>query len=36
MDKKKSEKIVWHGDVLKKQLISYAVGVWMGRYIFNA
>lgn len=24
--------IVWHDDVLIKQLISYAVGVWMGRY----
>ncbi len=22
----------WHEDVLMKQLISYAVGVWMGRY----
>jgi len=27
-----AEKIVWHEDVLMKQLISYAVGVWMGRY----
>lgn len=26
------EKIVWHNDVIIKQLISYAVGVWMGRY----
>jgi hypothetical protein len=24
--------IEWHDDVLMKQLISYAVGVWMGRY----
>ena len=24
--------IEWHEDVLMKQLISYAVGVWMGRY----
>jgi len=24
--------IVWHDDVLIKQLISYAVGCWMGRY----
>ena len=24
--------IKWHEDVLMKQLISYAVGVWMGRY----
>lgn len=24
--------IVWHEEVLIKQLISYAVGVWMGRY----
>lgn len=24
--------IVWHDDVLMKQLISYAVGCWMGRY----
>ena len=24
--------IVWHDDVIIKQLISYAVGVWMGRY----
>ena len=24
--------IVWNEDVLMKQLISYAVGVWMGRY----
>lgn len=22
----------WHDDVLMKQLISYAIGVWMGRY----
>ena len=26
------ERIVWHDDVLIKQLISYIVGVWMGRY----
>lgn len=26
------EKIIWHDDVIIKQLISYAVGVWMGRY----
>ena len=25
-------KIVWHDDVLMKQLISYAIGCWMGRY----
>ena len=24
--------IEWHNDVLMRQLISYAVGVWMGRY----
>ena len=24
--------IVWHDDVLMKQLISYAIGCWMGRY----
>ena len=24
--------IVWHNDVLIKQLISYAIGCWMGRY----
>ena len=28
----KQQRIVWHEDVLMKQLISYAVGVWMGRY----
>ena len=27
-----SDTIVWNEDVLMKQLISYAVGVWMGRY----
>ena len=27
--------IEWHTDVLMKQLISYAVGVWMGRYCLN-
>jgi hypothetical protein len=32
METKKTEKIVWHDDVLMKQLISYAMGVWMGRY----
>lgn len=32
METKKIEKIVWHDDVLMKQLISYAVGTWMGRY----
>ena len=26
------ERIVWHDDVVIKQLISYIVGVWMGRY----
>lgn len=26
------DSIVWHEEVLIKQLISYAVGVWMGRY----
>ena len=25
-------KIIWHDDVLIKQLISYAIGCWMGRY----
>ena len=25
-------KIVWHDDVIIKQLISYAIGCWMGRY----
>ena len=25
-------KIVWHNDVLMKQLVSYAIGCWMGRY----
>lgn len=24
--------IVWHNDVIAKQLISYAIGCWMGRY----
>ena len=24
--------IVWHDDVIAKQLISYAIGCWMGRY----
>lgn len=24
--------LVWHDDVLMKQLVSYAIGVWMGRY----
>lgn len=28
----KQQRIVWHDDVIMKQLISYAVGVWMGRY----
>ena len=32
MEDNRKEKIVWHEDVLMKQLISYAVGVWMGRY----
>lgn len=27
-----NNKLKWHQDVLMKQLISYAVGVWMGRY----
>ena len=27
-----NNKIVWHDDVLVKQLISYAIGCWMGRY----
>ena len=27
-----SERIVWHPEVAMQQLISYAVGVWMGRY----
>ena len=26
------QRIVWHDDVVIKQLISYAVGCWMGRY----
>ena len=25
----------WHEDVLMKQLISYAVGIWLGRYRLN-
>lgn len=24
--------IVWHNDIIVKQLISYAIGCWMGRY----
>ena len=32
METKKIEKIVWHDDVVTKQLISYAFGTWMGRY----
>jgi hypothetical protein len=32
METKKTEKIVWRDDVLMKLLISYAMGVWMGRY----
>ncbi len=27
-----NNEIVWHNDVIIKQLLSYAVGVWMGRY----
>ncbi len=27
-----NNEIIWHNDVIIKQLISYAVGVWMGRY----
>ena len=27
-----NNQIVWHNDVLMKQLISYAIGCWMGRY----
>ncbi len=27
-----NSEIVWHPDVIMKQLISYAVGCWMGRY----
>ena len=27
-----NNQLIWHEDVLMKQLISYAVGVWMGRY----
>ncbi|SHK68077.1 BREX-1 system adenine-specific DNA-methyltransferase PglX [Xylanibacter ruminicola] len=27
-----NEQVTWNEDVLMKQLISYAVGVWMGRY----
>ena len=30
-----NNEIEWHTDVLMKQLISYAVGVWMGRYRLN-
>ena len=30
-----NNELVWHTDVLMKQLISYAVGVWMGRYRLN-
>ena len=30
-----NNKIEWHTDVLMKQLISYAVGIWMGRYCLN-
>ncbi len=26
------KQIVWHDDVLMKQLISYSIGCWMGRY----
>lgn len=32
METKTVEKIVWHDDVLVKQLISYSVGCMMGRY----
>ena len=28
----KDDQIVWHDDVVFKQLISYAIGCWMGRY----
>ena len=28
----KDDQIVWHDDVIVKQLISYAIGCWMGRY----
>ena len=28
----KEQKIVWHDDALMKQLISYAIGCYMGRY----
>lgn len=31
-DSMNKENIVWHDDVIVKQLISYAIGVWMGRY----
>ena len=31
----KNNEIVWHDDVLMKQLISYAVGCMMGRYSIN-
>ena len=27
-----NNEIVWHDDVLIKQLLSYAIGCWMGRY----
>lgn len=27
-----NNEIVWHDDVIIKQLISYAIGCWMGRY----
>ena len=30
MDKEQKKHIVWHGDVVMKQFISYAVGCMMG------
>lgn len=27
-----NDQIVWHDDVIIKQLLSYAIGCWMGRY----
>lgn len=27
-----NNEIVWHADVVMKQLVSYAIGCWMGRY----
>ena len=32
MDNEQKKHIVWHGDVVMKQFISYAIGCMMGRY----